>query len=583
MAIANPTIEDIREIVKETWGYDSFRVGQEETITPVLEGRDALAVLPTGAGKSLIFQSLAIVLPGTMIVVSPLIALMVDQVKNANERGIKATYINSALTDTEMATRLAGFIQGKYKLLYVAPERLNLPRFQQACSQVVISVVAVDECHCVSRMLDYRPAYGYVDDFIAHLRKKRDVRVVAVTATATLEMEQDIAAGCLLSPGYARIWRSPIRPEVQMSVVSNFSSPWTAILNVIKAMDLSARHIVYTTSRAGAEKLREMTAQSTNISPNLVAHYHAGLEPVMRAQVQKDFTDGKIRIIFSTCAFGMGVDIPDIRTVVHFGIPASVEDYTQEIGRAGRDGVTSRAILVCSGPDDYSVGIRRTLITCNHPAWVTYEAVWKYLHDKMEPNTILARSGESIAKDMADNGYLGDAVQTEANQRGMGGSILQVLSNMEAKGLVSRSMLGAWVQVRRLENMATADIDNVQQMRVIEWLKEQEDDSFGFDRTEAARKLAVSELIFERTIRLLVEKNCLEVDKPYKGKATRILLYGATLADVMSQAEIEARHAQAMERLEIMLRYMKAPALFGVNGDPAYRAFIESYFMGGML
>lgn len=583
MAIANPTIENIREIVKETWGYDSFRAGQEETITPVLEGRDALAVLPTGAGKSLIFQSLAIAMQGTMIVVTPLIALMVDQVKNANERGIKATYLNSTLSESEMATRLAGFAQGKYKLLYVAPERLNLPRFMQVCAQVHISVVAVDECHCVSRMLDYRPAYGYVDDFIAHLRKKRDVRVVAVTATATLEMEQDIAAGCLLTPGYARVWRSPIRPEVQMSVVSGFHSPWNAVLNVVKGFDLKARHIVYTPSRTGAEKLREMTVQSTNIPPTACAHYHAGLEPAMRASVQEGFTSGEIRVIFATCAFGMGVDIPDIRTVVHFGIPASVEDYTQEIGRAGRDGITSRAILVCSGPDDYSVGIRRSLIACNNPSWQTHEAIWKYLHDKMEPNTMLARSGESIATDMATSGYLPTIANNDSAIRGMGGSILQVLSNMEAKGLVSRSLLGAWVQVRRLESMATADIDNVQQTRVIEWINEQEDDAFGFDRAEVARKLAVSELVFERTIRALVTGNCLEVDKPYKGKATRILLYGATLADVMSQAEIEGRHAQAMERLEIMLRYMKAPSLFGVKGDPAYRAFIESYFMGGML
>lgn len=583
MALA---IEDIKSIIKDVWGYDEFRAGQEEAITPILEGKDVFAVLPTGTGKSLIFQSLALALPGVTIVVSPLIALMIDQVKNAEAKGISATYINSVLEGAELTERLDKFAAGEYKIFYVAPERLLLPRFLAACKKVQVSMVAVDECHCVSRTVDFRPAYGQVHRFIDAVRSKHDVRVLAVTATATLEMETDIKAGCALNDGYARVWRSPVRAEIKLGVYIPQGSEWNAVVDVAKGFDLKDKHIIYTPSRAGAEKVSAILVERANIPPTVIAHYHAGLEGPMRVQVQKDFTDGPLRIIVATCAFGMGVDVPNIRTVTHFGIPASVEDYTQEVGRAGRDGKQSYGTLICSGPKDYSVGLRRQLIAMSHPAWELYEAVWAFLLESIPVDGMLARSGESIAMTMNERGILPNLSPGGSgtnHMRGMGGSVLQVLSNFESRGLISREYLGAWMQVKPLHDLSCVDIENPIQQRVVDWLAKQVGEEFGFDRTAVSNSLKIGELVFSKVIQRLEQEGLLQVSAPYKGKATRMLLREVTLSDHLSKDDIEQRHKRANERLDTMLRYMRAPQTFGMKGDPAFRAFLEAYFTGGLV
>jgi len=578
-------IPDIKSIIKNVWGYDEFRPGQEEAITPILAGNDVFAVLPTGTGKSLIFQSLALALPGVTIVVSPLIALMVDQVKNAEVLGIPATYINSILEGAELADRLDRFAKGEFKIFYVAPERLMLPRFLTACQKVVVSMVAVDECHCVSRAVDFRPAYGQVHRFIDSVRTKHEVRVLAVTATATLEMEHDIKAGCALNDGYARVWRSPVRAEIILGVLKPHNSPWNAVVDVATGFDLKDKHIIYTPSRAGAEKVSAILVERAGIPPTKIAHYHAGLDGPTRLQVQKDFTDGPLRVIVATCAFGMGVDVPNIRTVTHFGIPASVEDYTQEVGRAGRDGKPSFGTLICSGPDDYSVALRRQLIAMSHPAWELYESVWAFLVEAIPVGGMMARSGESIAMTMNERGLLPSVTPGGGpnHMRGRGGSVLQVLSNFESRGLISREYLGAWMQVKPLHDLSCVDIENPLQQKVVDWLAKQEGGEFGFDRTAVADHLKIGELVFSKVLQRLVQEKLLEVSAPYRGKATRLLLREVDLDDHLSRVDIEHRHKRANERLDAMLRYMQAPKLFGIQGDPAFRAFLEAYFTGGLV
>lgn len=575
----------IRIIVKKYWGYDTFRPGQAETLEPLLSGRDAFAVAPTGSGKSLVFQAAALALPGTALIISPLIALMLDQVKNAKEKGIAAGFINSSMDENELRTTLRDFEQNKFKIFYVSPERLALPKFRAAVanSGVVVSMVAVDECHCVSRTVDYRPAYARIHDFVNTLRKtKPDVLVLATTATATLDMEEEIAAGCALRPGYARIWRAPVRPEITLSVKRPHPKMgWSTMADVVKSLDLNDKHLVYTPSRGGAEKAMEIVSQQTGIGLDRMAVYHAGLLPDQRTNVQEAFTSGPVRVVFATCAFGMGIDIPNIRTVIHFGIPGSLEDYTQEIGRAGRDGKQSRAILLCSGKDDPSVKLREMFIESGHPPFTMYEKVWAYVNAALPDGGVMAKSGEVIVKEMFNQGLI-EGHMTEGALRGMSSTILQVLSNMEAAGLVRRTFADGYMEITRTADLNTVSIDNGLMQRVVDWLAEQESDDFAFNRHTVCAALKISELVFQNTLKKLAASKLIATSAAYKGKLTYLLLPGVDLSTVLNATEIDKRHQDAVARLNVMVRYLDAPQYMGLPGDAGHRAYIESYFSGGV-
>ena len=332
-----------REALKRYFGYDSFRPGQEEIVSALLAGRDALAIMPTGAGKSLCYQVPALLLPGLTLVISPLISLMQDQVKGLNAAGIHAAFINSSLTETQIARALDLAAEGSYKLVYVAPERLESPVFRSFSAGADISMVTVDEAHCISQWgQDFRPSYLKILDFIDSLPRRPIVS--AFTATATREVKDDIV--CTL-------WLHD--PKV---LVTGFDRPnlYFQVERTRRKDDFVIQYlrdhpgesgIIYCATRKNVDKLQELLTEYGFAATK----YHAGLSAEARRKNQNDFIYDTAPVIVATNAFGMGIDKSNVRFVLHYNMPQSMENYYQEAGRAGRDGLPSQCVLLFSAQD----------------------------------------------------------------------------------------------------------------------------------------------------------------------------------------------------------------------------------------
>lgn len=331
------------ETLKYYFGYDSFRDGQENIINAILSGRDILAIMPTGAGKSICYQVPALMLPGITIVISPLISLMQDQVKSLNEAGIHAAYINSSLSENQISKALSLAAQGHYKIIYVAPERLESSEFIWFAMNVEISMVTVDESHCISQWgQDFRPSYLKIVSFIEQL-KKRPI-VSAFTATATEEVKDDIL--CTLG------LNNPV------TVITGFdrANLYYRVEHIKRKNDFITDYvkqhknesgIIYCATRKNVDAVYELLFKN-GVS---VARYHAGMSNADRKNSQDDFIYDRASVIVATNAFGMGIDKSNVRYVIHYNMPQSMENYYQEAGRAGRDGEPSQCILLFSAQD----------------------------------------------------------------------------------------------------------------------------------------------------------------------------------------------------------------------------------------
>ncbi len=327
------------DVLKKYFGYDTFRYGQENIIDAILSGRDALGVMPTGAGKSLCFQVPALMKRGVTVVVSPLISLMEDQVKSLKEKGIAAEYISSCVDSEEGAETVRTMLRGEVKLIYLAPERLQKPFFRSVFSRLSISLVVIDEAHCVSQWgRDFRPSYLILREFIGSL-EKRPV-VCALTATATPEVREDIT--------------SLLGLDNPVLTVTGFDRR-NLRFDVVKPRDRYAylKHmlenygdgcgIVYCATRKTVESL----CSSLRKDGFSAIKYHAGMFSDERSESLACFMSGRTGIIMvATNAFGMGIDKPDVRFVIHYNMPANIESYYQEAGRAGRDGKVSHCVLL---------------------------------------------------------------------------------------------------------------------------------------------------------------------------------------------------------------------------------------------
>jgi ATP-dependent DNA helicase RecQ len=334
-------LSTIHDILKEYWGYDAFRPMQEDIISTVLDGKDALALLPTGGGKSLCYQVPALSEEGICIVISPLIALMKDQVEGLKRRGVLAAAIYSGMSRRAIVQTLKNVAHGPYKLLYVSPERLETNLFLEYLPALNVNLIAVDEAHCISQWgYDFRPAYLR----IAALREELpDVPLLALTASATPAVQQDICDKLLLrSPQVFR--QSFLRPNLSYSAIEA-ESRLARLVEILDKVPGSA--IVYGKSRRRTMEIADLL----RMHGHSAEHYHAGLGSEERARRQQDWIDGKTRIIVCTNAFGMGIDKPDVRLVLHADLPDSLENYYQEAGRAGRDGLRSYAVLLYTQQD----------------------------------------------------------------------------------------------------------------------------------------------------------------------------------------------------------------------------------------
>ena len=354
------------EVLNEYWGYDSFRPKQEDIVRTALEGRDVLAILPTGGGKSVCFQVPAMIRPGVAIVVTPLIALMKDQVQNLTDSGIKALCINAGMGRREVDNALNNALYGDFKFLYVSPERLGTRLFQSYVQEMNVSYIVVDEAHCISQWgYDFRPDYLQ----IGLLREIVDAPVIALTATATPQVADDIMERlgfqekCLIKSGFER-------PNLSY-VVRRTEDKLGQLLNICNSVEGTG--IVYVRSRKKTEELAAfLTAGGVSAS-----FYHAGLGADSRSDRQERWKKDDIRIMVCTNAFGMGIDKPDVRFVVHFDVPDSPEAYFQEAGRGGRDGRRSYAVMLWNSSDTKRL---RQLATVSFPSLEYIEDIYHKLH-----------------------------------------------------------------------------------------------------------------------------------------------------------------------------------------------------------
>jgi len=333
-------------VLKEYFGYSSFRPGQEMVVDAILQRRDALCVMPTGAGKSVCYQVPALIFDGITLVISPLISLMKDQVNSLTQNGIRAAYLNSSLTSVQYAKVISNIRSGIYKIIYVAPERLEVPDFLDACRNLKIDLLAIDEAHCVSQWgQDFRPSYLKIAAFVNSLGYRPVM--AAFTATATSEVKEDIENSLELNAPF-KMTTGFDRPNLKFEVLRT-KKKFEQVLEILKKHTEDSG-IIYCSTRKGVEELGEKLTDA-GFSATI---YHAGLDDDVRKNNQEDFVYDRSNIMVATNAFGMGIDKSNVAYVIHYNMPKDIESYYQEAGRAGRDGSYAECVLLYSPGDVYT-------------------------------------------------------------------------------------------------------------------------------------------------------------------------------------------------------------------------------------
>lgn len=496
----------LEDLLKIHYGFSTFRPGQEKAIDNILAAKDTVVIMPTGGGKSLIYQLPSLVMDGVTIVISPLISLMKDQVDSLTQVGIPATFVNSSITPEETEKRLDAVKEGHYKLLYIAPERFYSQDFVNALKDIKVSLFAVDEAHCVSQWgHDFRPSYLKLKYAIEMVGKPT---VVALTATATPEVRDDIILQLgLVEP--ERVITGFGRPNLQFGVIqAKDAEKISMIIDAVSNVQEGAG-IIYAGTRNKANDLAQILLDNGVDA----AVYHAGMDPMDRKWVQENFMNNKIKVIVATNAFGLGIDKRDIRFVIHLDMPGTIEAYYQEAGRAGRDGKPSFCLLFYSPRDRY---LQEFFIKGDNPppsaVLEIYEALLNY-----ETDSILvtyAELSKMILEDLPDMAV---------------GTCLKIL---EREGFVSRpnEKVGqAFFQL--LSDFSTAlDSLGTRAKKQIEILTKLNDkygeeiiNGFNFNAEEVAGILDVKKETLIRAIKKLADEGLAKYEPPFRGTEIKIL------------------------------------------------------------
>lgn len=389
MTVSNPalTIEEARAVLSASFGYDDFRAGQTVAVESVLSGKDTLVILPTGGGKSLCFQVPALMLPKLTVVVSPLISLMKDQVDALTRRGLPAAFINSTLSASQVSERMARAASGELKLLYVAPERFDAGNTARHLREIGVSLLAIDEAHCISQWgHDFRPSYLRVRDVRTALG---DPPTIALTATATPSVRQDISEQLALkNPKVIITGFDRTNLAYYVLPARNDADKDRILVDTLNRYDGLA--VVYASTRKSVERIAALLQQNKISS----AGYHAGLDDDHRHDVQEAFMKEKVRAIVATNAFGMGIDKPNVRLVIHHSMPGTIEAYYQEAGRAGRDGKHSDVFLLHAFPDRFT---HEYFIKGSYPEQELIEDVYRALQRSVDSDGVVNKNLDQIA------------------------------------------------------------------------------------------------------------------------------------------------------------------------------------------
>lgn len=538
--------EQLKELLKIHFGYESFRPGQERAIDNILHHKNTVVVLPTGGGKSLIYQLPALILDGVTIVISPLIALMKDQVDSLERVGIPATFINSSITPAETDIRLARIKSGFYKIVYIAPERFYNQVFITELKNIKVSLFAIDEAHCISQWgHDFRPSYIRLKDAIKFVGSPV---VVALTATATPEVRDDIVTQLALKDSELVI-TGFARPNLQFAVMpATNGQKIESIINLLTTNQELGSGIVYVGTRNKADELVEAL---TDHDIKAVV-YHAGMDNESRNWVQEKFMKGEAQVVVATNAFGLGINKKDIRFVIHHDLPGTIEAYYQEAGRAGRDGLPSFCLLFYHQQDRY---LREFFIKGDNPDPNMIIEIYDFLVRRagleIETSSSILITYAEIGQNLSDN------VPEMAI-----GTALKIL---EKEGYISRpneKTSNSFLKAKKDWNEISASISkrSKSQLEVVEKLGEKYSEElktgWEFNPEEVALVLKIKKDSLLRAIKKLAEKDLLEYKPPFRGTEIKLLKIVESEDINLDFKALKAKAARAYEKLNEMENYV---------------------------
>jgi len=556
MSIADPAIE-LEQTLRSRFGLENFRPGQRDVIENVLAGRDVLCVMPTGGGKSLCYQLPALLLPGLTLVVSPLIALMKDQVDALIERGLRATLLNSTLDPSEQYARLAEIEAGQYNLVYVAPERFRSHRFVEAMNRIRPSLLAVDEAHCISEWgHDFRPDYARIG--LAR-RQIGSPPCIALTATATDLVRRDIADQLDLQ-NHAQFVTGFDRPNLSYAVVEaqRDHDKFAALAETLGRESGSA--IIYASSRKKCEAVGQYLEKEMR---RKVVVYHAGLTREERTEAQERFMTGRADVVVATNAFGMGVDKSDIRKVIHFNLPGTLEAYYQEAGRAGRDGKPADCLLLFASGDRF---LQEMFIENEYPPPDAVYRVYEFLRglDADPIELTHAEIRESARLDLNESAVgttlkiLEGAGAVERFRPRENMAIVRINAEADEPSLIDRVSPNASVQlvvVRGVEGLVNRRFG----------------ESIYFHPDDFAGRLGLDRSSLTRALKVLANELPIDYVPPFRGNAVRVLDRSRRARDlVINFQELEKKKQREYDKLERMIKYAQS--------NKCRRSFILGYF-----